>query len=75
MFASTTSVVGYKDIVIKKGGQINGNIGVNKNLNARGVTLPAPYAAYLGPKAKAKGFLGTKVIKATDFFPLFRLSQ
>ncbi len=68
-FSSNTGLVGYKDITVKKGAQIKSNVGVNKNFKGKGATIPSPYALYLGPKGKAKGYTGVTNVKATDFFP------
>ena len=68
-FSNSTGIVGYKDVNVKKGAQIKSNVGVNKNFKGKGTTIPSPYALYLGPKGKAKGYTGVKNIKATDFFP------
>ncbi len=66
-FANTTSVVGYKDVILKKGSTVNSNIGVNKNFKSKGATLNGTLT--LGPKGKAKDYTGPRVVNASDFFP------
>lgn len=69
-FANNTSVVGYKDVKLKKGAKVNSNLGVNKKLsidrdgNATG-------GVYLGPKGKIKTKNTTvpQINKVTEFFP------
>lgn len=66
-FASSTSVVGYKDVILKKNSTVNSNLGVNKNFKSKNATLNG--TLYLGPKGKAKDYTGPRVVNASDFFP------
>ncbi|HEY3019681.1 MAG TPA: hypothetical protein VGJ32_05785 [Solirubrobacteraceae bacterium] len=71
-FASNTSVVGYREVKIKKGAKVKGRVQTNRKLRVEAtgsIDTSGGNIPQLGPKAKVRGYTGPVERRTSPFVP------